>query len=252
MKKLLAVLLSVLIITLPISAGRHFDEVDDDIQVSDSADLTFPDATDWTVAGWFRLDDNTGGDFQYFLSWGGAGDVNTFNCFVRETGTGTDPNKLSCDIRDIFGNPLILTSSTTPGTSTNWQFFLLDFDDDASPKKLTMYIDSVEVATDTSTGYSEVNRTSNWFFGSRSDGNVDRFFGGDLANWARWDRSMTPGERLALSKGLSPAMIPGATWFYPFWGAGSPEPDLAGAIVDNGTVTGATASDHCPCRSYKP
>ena len=75
----------------------HFDETNDNVEVTDSSLLSLPNA-DWSVGGWINLDDNVGTAFQYFYSH----DVNatnpSLNLHVREATAPDGANKLGVRI----------------------------------------------------------------------------------------------------------------------------------------------------------
>jgi hypothetical protein len=73
-------------------------------------------------------------------------------------------------------------------------------------------------------------------------------FQGRIAEVGYWNAALSPAERLALSKGVSPATVRRTSLigYFPLYGAGSPEPDLSGN-KNNGTLTGTTVAPHCPC-----
>jgi hypothetical protein len=54
------------------------------------------------------------------------------------------------------------------------------------------------------------------YFGARSDEDNDRRLGGDMAEWAKWDRTLIDTERAALASGFSPLFFPRELkWYVP-------------------------------------
>lgn len=73
-------------------------------------------------------------------------------------------------------------------------------------------------------------------------GGVDRAFPGAIAWFLFWNRQLSLGELRAQQH--RPHMTAGCVGFWHLWGTGT-QPDLSGHL-NNGTVTGATASAHPP------
>ena len=215
-----------------------FDETNDDVQITDNALLTFPDG-DWTLAGWIKLDDNTGSNYQYFFSWGAWAAQPSFNWYFNEASEGTVPNVLTFLVRDSGGDPGsgVNNSAGTHGTRTDWMHLILQ----RSGTTVTQYIDNSADGTFTDAAFDGVDIAGNVFFGSRSDSNVDRFLGGDMMEWAKWDRALDASERAALAGGFAPTFFPDSlVWYCPMFG-GSYTDNKAGLTVSN---TGSTAGDH--------
>ena len=80
----------------------------------------------------------------------------------------------------------------------------------------TMYFDNVSVGNQTNSAFDAIDHSGVFRFGGRTDNNADRYFGGDLAEWAKWDVAFDAGQRAALTAGYSPAFFPNArTWYVP-------------------------------------
>jgi len=182
----------------------HFDETSGHyVTFGDAAALTLPDG-DWTIAGWIKLDDNTGSNYQYFLSWGGFGASPSLNWYFHEASV-ADPNVLKFFIEDASGDPgSTITSTGTPGTSTAWQHLAAV----RSGNTVTQYVNGVADGTFTNAAFGGVNVAASMYLGMRSDNDPDRRFGGSMAEWAKWDRALAVGERAALVAGFSPRMMP--------------------------------------------
>jgi len=191
-----------------------FDETDDDVQFTDNAALTLPDG-DWTIAGWIKLDDNAGVKYQYFLSWGTVDANPNLNWMFREHNCDAgDVDKLSCSCLDADGDggaTIFIISAGTPGTSTVWQHLILQ----RSGDDITQYVNNVADGTVNDAAMDAVNVAGNLFLGSRSDQDADRRFGGDMAEWAKWDRALNASERAGLVKRYSPLFYPGWKWYVP-------------------------------------
>ncbi len=220
----------------------HFDETNDDVQITDDAVLTLPNG-DWTIGGWFRLTDNTGSNFQYILSWGTFGADPSFQWFLPEAST-ADANTLKIIVRDAGGDEHNFFSSGTPGTSTAWQHFALV----RSGTTLTQYIDGSADGSNTNANHGSVDVAGNFYVGSRSDRQSARFFGGDVAELAKWDRALNASELTSLVAGTRPGRFSDSLqWYLPMDIGGT-----SGLYVDHGpnrlTVanTGSTHANHAP------
>ncbi len=213
-----------------------FDEIDDNVSVADNALLTLPAATGWTVAGRFKLTDNTGSGYQYLISFGYAA-TSTFYVAIAEATEGTgNANKLQVSARDAEGDKFEPAYAGAPGADTNWHSLIVT----RSGNTMTVYLDGVSIGSATVANVGDINAAAPWLFGARADLNADRFYGGQLAEWAKWPRPLTDAERAAYDLGCSPDMIPTADWVSPFRAAGN---DIKPASL-TATVTGGSAAAH--------
>jgi len=187
----------------------HFDEINDDVQIADNAVLTFPDA-DWTLGGWVKLRDDVGTNFQYFFSWGAFSATPSFNWFFHEVGQAT-PLIFHAVVEDGAANTIDVNSTGTPGANTQWQHVLMTR---TGAGVLTQYINAIAFGTASDVDLGAIDVGEALFFGSRSDGNVDRFLGGDMAEWFKLDRALNHKERSFLAEGMSPQDLPDKTNFW--------------------------------------
>ena len=183
----------------------HFDEANDDVQLTDHAALTLPDG-DWTVAGLVKLDDNAGVSRQGVLCWGTLSAAPSMNVLFIEEDAAGDANKILVQTEDADADGMAFYSSTTPGTSRVWQHIALV----RSGTTLTLYVDGVSVGSQVDATYNAVNVAENLYFGSRSTG--DQRLGGDLAEWCKWNRALDIDELAGLAKLYSPLFYPGRVW----------------------------------------
>ena len=187
-----------------------FDESNDDVQITDDPVLTLPDGN-WAIAGWVKLDNNTGSLFQYFFSWGGASASPSINLLFNEA-SAANPNELRFLIADSGGDQANGTSTGTPGTSTAWQHIIVQ----RSGNTFTQYVDGSADGSTINADVNNINLTSALYLGARSDEDNDRRFGGDMAEWAKWDRALVADERAALVLGFSPLFFQrDLKWYLP-------------------------------------
>lgn len=196
-----AMLLLAALMAAPVWASWEFEESPGTgyVYLNDDAKLTLPNA-DFTVGGWFKLDDNTGSSVQNLVLWDdGTGTDACVKFYVREHTNGTDPDKLGIGLRNATNGWNILTSSTTPGTSTEWQHVLLE----RATDHYIMYVNNVEVANNNYGSYGAVDEDSAWKF---STGTGSSALGGYLAEWAKWESALSSDNRAHLA-GVSPGDV---------------------------------------------
>ena len=180
-----------------------FDEVNDYILCDTSGGyLDLPDG-DWTLAGWVKLTDNTGSQFQYICSQGTAGANPSFNWFIVEASHATsgDRNELRFNIGDDDTTVITADSTGQPFLSnTSWTHILIQ----RSGSTVTQYINGSADGAVTNASFDAMGSVNSFYFGRRSDGDADRFFGGSMAEWALWYRALNTAEITALKNGYSP------------------------------------------------
>jgi len=172
----------------------------DVVELTDHAALRLPDGN-WTIAGWVKLD--AGATNQNVLSWGAMWATPNLQWYFQAD------NTLKVASKDNDGTEVLFAGVGTPGTSTVWQHLILQ----RSGNTVTQYVNNVADGAETDVLYDDVNVAANWRFGSRTGG--DRWLGGDLAEWAKWDRALNASERAGLAKGFSPLFYPGWKWYVP-------------------------------------
>jgi|GEM_PF-3679066 len=86
-----------------------------------------------------------------------------------------------------------------------------------------------------------ISRNDEVWLGGRSDGEAGRFYAGDLAEWAKWDRALSTIEIAALAVGYSPSFFSqDLKWHLPM------DDGLCRQTCNELAVSnyGATSSDH--------
>ena len=179
-----------------------FDEVNDYYSIPDNAVLTLPNG-DWCIGLWLKVDDNTGTNFQYFLSNNGTlGGSTSLNFYIYEDsaspGTG-DPGDY---IANIAGNSLV--SSSSYGADGVWRLWIFQ----RTPSLLEWWScaagagavleDSVAIPITSIDSWNPLN------VGRRQDGNADRYYGGQLAELFKGDFSLSQSEIEAIASGWPP------------------------------------------------
>ncbi len=238
MKKIITFILFIaLFFSTNVFGAWSFDQTNDDVQITDNAALTFPDG-DWTIAGWIKLDDNVGSSWRYFLSWNMFND-NSIYWLIGESSAASVPDDFEIGVTDGDTTVITVSGTSNPGTRTDWIHLIAQ----RSGTTVTQYIDNVADGSGTDAAFDAVDHTSAFYLGSRSDTDANSYFGGDMVEWAKWDRALNADERGALTDGYSPLFfLRGMTWYCPMFGSVYTERKEALTITNNGS----TAGDHPP------
>ena len=195
-----------------------FDEANDYVTLAANSALNLPDG-DWTIAGWVNLTDNTGSAFQYLLSWGSFGAVNTFQLYVTESSV-PSPNEnqrddLSWNVIDTDGDSVSSQGASNPpvfNAPSGWYHIVFE----RNGSIVSTYVDNSFIHSQIGSGLNGVSRGDALYFGTRSDLNADRFFGGAMAEFGKWNRSLLDSERAALAKGFAPSFFRRSLqWYLP-------------------------------------
>lgn len=123
---------------------------------------------------------------------------------------------------------------TCPGPSADtWAHILITYDSGATTNDPVMYLNGVS-QTVTETSSPSGTRTDDaqiFALGNRFD--ALRNWDGLLAEWAVWDRLLTPGEAQFLALGGSPLRVVGGVpvSYVPLYGGGPNEPEIIGRVA---------------------
>ena len=160
----------------------HFDEVNDRMTVAD-----FAYGPEFTLAFWFKLDDNTGASTQHILCHG-TGGQNTLIIYLNEANA-SPANSLYTQVRDANdSNPS--TCYFTLSIDANWHLYTMTVKSGEGTK---VYLDANQMASDTEGGDS-LNPTGSLFWGTRWDYSSSRFFGGSLDDIRMYNRPLSANE----------------------------------------------------------
>lgn len=199
-----------------------FDEVNDYVTMPDGDYMTLDLDTGFTMAWWMNLPDRSGSGFQYFYSHGNFAWNNSINLYLNEESAST-PNVYNIGLWDNSGNFVTYDSGFRPFTENaigsdynNWHHFAITYT--TTTAKLyhdgSLHETVVDVATNPSGTLDPY--ASIIYFGARTDLSSTRMFGGQLAEFAQWDRILSDDEIASLGKGYSPLFIPRTiNWYVP-------------------------------------
>ena len=218
-----------------VSAAWRFDEdITHRVSVAYNAAMDLPDS-DFSMGGWIKLDDNDGASYQYFVSWGYGSSPRLLFFLAEDEAAGAD--QMWVRICDASGYQAECVTTGSPAESTEWQHVMVVR---SGASVFTFYVNGVEDGTDTDDTVDVCNPNVPMEFGRQDDGGVGRAFGGCMAEWAKWDRALTAGERVALVQGFSPRLMPTELkWYIPM--VGDYQELLVPLVVTN---LGATLADH--------
>lgn len=224
------------------------DSNTDDVQISDNAALTFPDA-DWTIAGWIKLTSNTGSFYQYFCSWNAFNAVNSFQWYFGEASS-PEANKLLFLHEDAGADQVLNEGSGTPGTRTDWMHLAMT----RSGSTVEHYVDAVSEGSDVNASFDAIDWTGAFYLGSRATSPTARYLDGAMAEWAKWDRALSTPEIAALANGMRPWRFgESLKWYLPMkvGGTGGDYEDWGPSRL---TVTnnGSLHADHPPTGLWTP
>ena len=153
---------------------------------------------------------------------------------TRELISYLDANSLEFEATLTLGASQLLSPITSDSTP-NW----------------TVYVNGVSLGSQV--GAAITDGGHNLSIGQQGDGTTQcNEFVGRLAEVAIWKgATLSAAEITALASGTSPSAVRSGslTGYWPLYGVASPEPDYSGN-VGNGTVTGSSAANHCPCGKY--
>lgn len=168
----------------------HFDEINDYYTIADDPSLTLPNS-DWCVGTWTRVDDMSGAAFQYLISTGGYGVNPSINIYLDEFGSGKwwlNVNGTEISTTSVYtgdGVDRLLICQRRSGTL---EIIVCD-----------AFGSAVQEASGSLSAASDAGV---WNIGRRTDGNVDRYYGGDAGEFFKGDFSLSLDEVTALGSGL--------------------------------------------------
>lgn len=217
--------------------ARSFDNTNDTITFTLAANQTT--LATISVGCWF-YPDNTD---HYKRLWQLGPAYPNLGCNTEWNNRTAPPNIFRFNARWTGNaNPYAMGEWALPSTGA-WHHSLTTYDWGSTANKPEHYLDgSIQTRTniDTPSG-SPVNTSTAFYIGS--DAATGSYFGGDVAEFAIWNRVLTAAEAAILGDGFSPLFIPNGLVFYtPLIGRTSPEIELR--YGSSGTVSGAVVADH--------
>jgi phage baseplate assembly protein gpV len=215
----------------------HFLDSDTQyVELADDAALTLPDG-DWTIAGWFKLDDNVGTGWNGLFGWGVPGGTPSCNFYVREASNPTFPNQLSIAIEDGAGFFRGFETTATPGTVTIWQHLVVTRDGST----IKVYINGVvDVRTQPVSSFTAVDRGDAAIFGAFGNLGANSYLKGSMAHWAKWDSALSETQIQELAVYKTPGEVGAPVWWVKMDAADYSEEIVPIAVTNQGSTAGAT------------
>ncbi|MCA9197742.1 MAG: DUF4347 domain-containing protein, partial [Planctomycetales bacterium] len=172
----------------------QFDEINDYVSLPD---ITYNN--EFTVSFKFKIDDNSGTEYQYMYSHGDVDGTESLNVLLGEwsnsSGYSGVMKTVFSDENDSYViNALNFNASSTVGTG--WHTYTLTVD---AINGARVYLDGELKASNASHGGDAFNPDGNLVLGSRDDLSSIRFMGGSLDSVAIFDRSLSLDEVSALT-----------------------------------------------------
>lgn len=181
---------TILIILLLCSFARAswvFDsDRNDYVSVADNVNLSLPE-TDWSIAFWYKIQDDTQAYPQYLLSWGTYAADPSINVRLHEDGDTYD-GQLQI-IWKAYNTKNIYTTGTY-NTFNTWYHVTIVFDGDLDD--CFVYINGSLDGSETSLSVSSVDVADTWNFGAYNDEASNMY--GSLAEAAMWTRELSAEE----------------------------------------------------------
>ncbi len=207
-------------------------------EVSDAgSEEDYLTAQSFSLAGWFKIASNVGEGQQYLVSQGTT-DTKCVHLWLEEAKSASNPNTLNFKLGDGEGDTLTITSSTTPGESTDWQHVAIVRT--TATDTWTMYVNGASVGTAVAASVGEVLEAGTWYFGRNADDSD--YYNGYLAEWAKWDRELTATEVDQLSGTNGETLVDPWRIAKPAWYCSMAEAFTEQAQLDEVTITNSGAT----------
>lgn len=166
----------------------HFDRGDYVTLVNDSA-LIVPASGAWTIAGWFRVSDNTSlADFPTLIQWGAASGERFFIYLVRNGygGIGNDHIRAFAEDGDGFQLSPAIFSFNVSDHLNEWIAVCLTHigNSDTNLMAYSPVTKSIYTPGVIRSFVTEISATGDLYFGIDPTLATNREFQGDLSNWA--------------------------------------------------------------------
>ena len=149
-------------VTGHISGGLEFDGAATEAYVTD-----FAIGTDFSVAFWFKSDDNSGSYYQYMFCWGGNGSINCVKTMFGEDSNGTYGGQLLtdiCDKNDMYDWSSLAVDDPNSYLDDNWHHYAVTV---SAANGSKVYVDGTLEATASTRGGDDINPETNIYLGCR-------------------------------------------------------------------------------------
>lgn len=190
--------------------GLSFDESNDYYTIPDNPRLDL--IGEWTLVFYMRVPDITGSDFLYFYSWGPFGTADSLNAYITEAGQ-SPAGTLFVQADDTIGD-IQRRQSFTVFPSDDFKLVALR-NQGTSGTSMHWFVDGVDVTNEgvgSSGVLAHLVRADDLEIGRREDGDANRYFGGEISWWGKWDRALSESEMQLLAS--DPFALSRPNWDY--------------------------------------
>lgn len=177
-----------------------FNEIDEWYSIPNTADMDLPDG-DWCIGIWTRVTALSGAAWEYLLSNNTYNGTPAFNLYVSEASDNWLLNIKSDNGASTGG----ATSTDAPGADSVWRLVIVQRDTTANEFQLwfcTFSGTPSKQIADSDAGYNGVTGQA-WNIGRRTDGNADRYYGNEAAEFFKVDAALSSAEIKALGAGVT-------------------------------------------------
>ena len=179
------------------NAALVFDGNGDNVVIDKS---TLPASfTEGSITAWARIDDGANDDGVVGVGGSGGAGVQYFNLLLSGGG-----DNVRTDVDRGAGGDLDRKDALGPAMDADWHHLAMSFVAGDGADALKLYIDGVEVDSETLNGLTPVTPTNNWTIGS--DRLTSRYFDGAIDDVAIWSTALTGAEIFALANGSETPM----------------------------------------------
>ncbi|MFO0941658.1 MAG: LamG-like jellyroll fold domain-containing protein, partial [Pirellulales bacterium] len=159
----------------------------------------FSYGSNFSISFSFKLDTNAGSTFQYLYSHGTVQTNNSINIYIGEASSGgTNANLMrtvAMDGNDTANANALDFSISSIVADGNWHTYTLT---GSATSGLTVYLDGVQKATDTTRGKDGIDPTGSIYVGARNDLDATRYYDNKLDTLSTFNRALSSSEVLAL------------------------------------------------------
>ena len=173
-----------------ISGAVHFDEVDDRVVVGD-----FLYGPEFSIAFWFKADDNVGSTYQYIFCHCTVDAANSVNVFLGEQDEPDVGNDLRTLLRDADDAAPTFSLDTPAAPDGLWHLYTLTVKPGQGAK---VYLDASLRMSDAARGGGTFDPNSQLYLGGRIDLNPSRFYGGGMDDVRIYNVALTIDQIAAL------------------------------------------------------
>lgn len=246
MRKFIATLILILLFGTSAHAAVSYNGSSGYVAVTyNSAAMDIPNG-DFTIVGWAQFATRAGTGVDYIFSFTDAGGTELMYFRVRDASNASSPNVGQWIMVDTNGHDCTFNDTGTPWASNTSPVHVALR---RSGDTFSIWYNGTQNNTNTDATCNAITPSSALFNFGREAAAGASYFNGNMWEWAKWDRALTDGEILELSKGFSANCLPNSQkWFYPMGGPyGYYKEYLVPITVTNSSTTTSDAQRMIYC-----